>query len=129
VVAAMYGKGATRIWKDTLFNVLHMGAIDTDGHIMFRLTRNRTGMTADTFAIVYYKAIIHYSGLPHSMNLGVLINFFLIRLTVEQRMLRLHIHFYQDPLRTVHHPLDQANQHLLCEFQHIHQVVYECFVL
>ncbi len=44
--------------KLAFLNVLDPSAIDSDGYIIFRLTRNRTGVTTDTITVVDHKTKI-----------------------------------------------------------------------
>ena len=59
MVTAVYQKIATRIGKFTFFNVFDPGAIDANGHVMFRFTGNSTGMAAYTLALVNNKSVFH----------------------------------------------------------------------
>ncbi len=57
VVTAIDQKITARVGELTLLDILHPRSIDPDGHIMFRLARHRTGMAADTFALVDHKGV------------------------------------------------------------------------
>jgi len=46
--------------KFTLFDIFHMGAIDTNGNIKFTFTRHRAGMTANAHAVIYDKSVIQF---------------------------------------------------------------------
>lgn len=52
VIAAHHRKEPSRIRELTLFDVLDPSSIDAHWDVVFRLTCNRAGMTADTAAIV-----------------------------------------------------------------------------
>jgi hypothetical protein len=46
--------------KFTLFDIFHMGAIHTKGHIVLTFASNGTGMTANAHSVIYYKSVIHF---------------------------------------------------------------------
>jgi hypothetical protein len=79
MIAAMDRKFPSAIWENTFLNIFNMSSIYTKGNIMFRLTRNRTGMAANALTIIYDKSVIHTI-------------FF-----VSQYRTLLRIHFFQDP--------------------------------
>ena len=59
MVAAGHGKHAPGIRKNALFGLFHEGAIDTNGHIVFRFASYRAGVAANAFAVVYNKSKFH----------------------------------------------------------------------
>jgi hypothetical protein len=59
VIASHHREESPRVRKFSLLNVLHPGAINADGNVVFRFTRDSTGMTADALAIIYDEAEVH----------------------------------------------------------------------
>ena len=59
VVAAHYGKKPSRVGESSLFDVFHPRSINTDRNLVFRFARDRAGMTADTFAVIYDETKVH----------------------------------------------------------------------
>jgi len=53
VIAAHHREVPLRIGELALLNVLHPGAIDADGSVMFGFASYGAGMAADTFLVVY----------------------------------------------------------------------------
>ena len=45
-------EGAARMGKDANINILHIGAVDRQRHLIFGFTGRATGVTADTFIVV-----------------------------------------------------------------------------
>ena len=58
MITAHDGKHPARIRELSLFYVLDPGPIDPDGDIMLGFAGNRTGMAADTVAIINYESKI-----------------------------------------------------------------------
>ncbi|GAC1396902.1 MAG: hypothetical protein NVSMB49_01800 [Ktedonobacteraceae bacterium] len=58
MIAAIDQEIAARIGELPAFDVLDPGAVDTDGDIMFSLTRNGASMTSDTLALVDNKCVL-----------------------------------------------------------------------
>jgi hypothetical protein len=48
------------IWEFPFFNIFHMGAIDTNRHIVLTFASHGAGMTANAHSIIYYKTVIHF---------------------------------------------------------------------
>lgn len=64
MIAAIDEEIAARIGELAPFDVLDPRAIDAEGNIMFSLTRNRTGMAADTLALVNNKCVLSHGRIP-----------------------------------------------------------------
>ena len=58
MITAHNGKHPARVGKLPLFYILDPGPIDPDGDIMLGFAGNRTGVAADTVAIVNYESKI-----------------------------------------------------------------------
>ena len=63
MIAAIDEKITTRVGKLAPFDVFDPRAVHADGNIVFGLTRNRTGMAANTLTLVNDKCILGH-GLP-----------------------------------------------------------------
>jgi hypothetical protein len=59
MVTTHHVKKPTRIGKFALFDVFYPRPIYADGNIVFRFTSHRAGVAADTFAVIYDKAVVH----------------------------------------------------------------------
>ena len=59
MIAAEHREVAAVIGKLACLDVLHPGAIHTQGHVMLRLARHRARMATDALAIINEKAKSH----------------------------------------------------------------------
>jgi len=64
VVAAVDEKIAASVGKLAFFDVFHPGSIHANGHIVFGLARDSTGVTADALALVNYESILRHESFP-----------------------------------------------------------------
>ena len=61
MIASMDTEFPSHIRVSPLLNVLDMGPIDTNRHIVFSFTSNSAGMTADALAIITNEAEIYHT--------------------------------------------------------------------
>jgi hypothetical protein len=59
VIASHHREESPRVREFSLLNVLHPRAVNADGDVVFRFTRDSTGMTADALAIIYDETEVH----------------------------------------------------------------------
>ena len=59
MIATLHGEYATGVGEFPFFYVFDPRTIDADRQIVFLLTGDCTGMTADALAVVDNKAVIH----------------------------------------------------------------------
>jgi hypothetical protein len=71
VIATVDSEEPTSVRIDAFFDVLYPGTVHTQGNIVFRLASDRTGMAADTFAVVDEEAVIHGSSDPNPQPLSL----------------------------------------------------------
>ena len=64
MVAAVDEKIAAGVGKLAFFDVLYPCTIHTDGHIVFGLARDGTGVAADTFALINYESVLRHDNFP-----------------------------------------------------------------
>jgi hypothetical protein len=60
MVASMDGKFSGGIGEGSFFNIFHMGAVHTNGHIVFAFASDRAGMASDTHAVINDKSVIQF---------------------------------------------------------------------
>jgi hypothetical protein len=65
MVASMDAEFSRRIWIGTSFDVLDVGSINPDGHIMLRLASHRTGVTSNAGPIVDDESIVDHLVTSH----------------------------------------------------------------
>jgi hypothetical protein len=61
MIAAMDAELPRDVGVCALLDVLHVGAVDPDRDVMFRLAGDGAGMAADALPVVYHEAVIHHS--------------------------------------------------------------------
>ena len=70
VIAAQHRKVASGVWIDTLLDVFDPGPVNSHRDVMFFLTGNRAGMTADAAMLIDEKSVTHYKPF-RSTNLAI----------------------------------------------------------
>jgi hypothetical protein len=60
MVASMNGKFSGGIGEGSFFNIFHMGAVHTNGHIVFAFASDRAGMTSNAHSVINDKSVIQF---------------------------------------------------------------------
>ena len=60
MIATHHAKKPARIGKFSFFDIFDPSPIDTDRNLVFRFTRHRASVAANTFAIIYDKSKVHF---------------------------------------------------------------------
>ena len=64
MIAAMDAELPRNVGVHALLDVLHVGAVDADRDVVFRLAGDGAGMAADALPVVYHEAVIHHPITP-----------------------------------------------------------------
>ena len=61
MITTHYREDSSRVWIFAFLHLFDPGAINTNGHIVFRLTSDGAGVAANALPVVDYEAVFHKS--------------------------------------------------------------------